>query len=90
LVAASLGLTDAVKKFATQIDPSGKRRGTYKTGKEQIDYMLMSQDLATLARGAGVERREHFAPRTFTSFDTVASQRDQVSDHHCLWVDLTV
>jgi endonuclease/exonuclease/phosphatase family metal-dependent hydrolase len=90
LIAASLGLTDAVNKFATQIDPSGKRLGTYKTGKEQIDYLLMSKDLASLARGAGIERRGHFAPRTFKSFDTVASERDQASDHHCLWVDLTV
>ena len=31
-------LTDAVKQFGAAIDPTGKRLGTYETGKQQIDY----------------------------------------------------
>jgi endonuclease/exonuclease/phosphatase family metal-dependent hydrolase len=86
----SPGLTDVVKKFANAIDPTGKRLGTYETGKEQIDYLMLSDRLSGAARGAGIERRGYFAPRTFRSFDTVTSNRDQASDHHCIWVDLAV
>lgn len=51
---AAPGLIDAVKQFAAQIDPTGKRLGTYETGKQQIDYLMMSDKIATVARsGAG-------------------------------------
>lgn len=87
---ASPHLTDVVKKFATKIDPTGKRLGTYETGKQQIDYLMLSTGLLRKAKGAGIERRGHYAPRTFKSFDTVSSAREQASDHHCVWVDLAV
>lgn len=87
LISAS-ELTDVVKQFADSIDPTGQRLGTYKTGTQQIDYLLMSPAMIAVARGAGIERRGVYAPRTFTSFDTVTSAREQASDHHCLWVDL--
>ena len=41
------------------------------TGKQQIDYVMTSPALTTLAKGAGVERRGHYAPRTWKAFDTV-------------------
>jgi endonuclease/exonuclease/phosphatase family metal-dependent hydrolase len=83
-------LTDAIKQFAHSIDPTGKRLGTYETGTQQIDYLLMSPAIGAAARAAGIERRGHFSPRTFKSFDTVTSTREQASDHHCVWVDLQV
>lgn len=82
------GLRDAVAVFSAQIDPSGTRLGTYETGKVQFDYLLMSPAVEALARGAGIERRGHYAPRTWKSFDTIKSARDEASDHHCVWVDL--
>jgi endonuclease/exonuclease/phosphatase family metal-dependent hydrolase len=81
-------LTDAIKKFAASIDPSGERLGTYETGKVQFDYLLMSPAVEGAAKGAGVERRGHYAPRTWKAFDSVQSSRDAASDHHCIWVDL--
>lgn len=83
-------LKDAIATFANQIDPSGKRLGTYETGKIQIDYLLMSPEIVAVARAAGVERRGHYAPRTWKAFDSVKSARDNASDHHCLWVDLAM
>jgi len=83
-------LQDAVTRFAASIDPTGKRLGTYETGKEQIDYLLMSQSLQAAAKDAGIERRGHYAPRTWKAFDTIKSVRDAASDHHCLWVDLAM
>lgn len=87
---ATPGMTDAVAAFAGAIDPSGKRLGTYETGKQQIDFLMMSAKVTAAARGAGIERRGHYAPRTFKSFDTVKAARDQASDHHCVWVDLSI
>jgi endonuclease/exonuclease/phosphatase family metal-dependent hydrolase len=81
-------LTDAVKQFANSIDPSGKRLGTYESGREQIDYVLMSAAVSATAKGAGIERRGHYAPRTWKAFDSVTSSRMEASDHHALWVDL--
>ena len=81
-------LKDSVSKFATTIDPTGVRLGTYDTGKTQFDYLMLSPALETLARGAGIERRGSYAPRTWKPFDTVKSDRDAASDHHCVWVDL--
>lgn len=83
-------LEDAVAKFASRIDPSGKRLGTYETGKQQIDYLLMSPAVSAAAKQAGIERRGHYAPRTWKPFDTVTSERFQASDHHAVWVDLAL
>ena len=83
-------LTDAVKQFAVSIDPTGKRLGTYETGKEQFDYLLMSPAVVAAAKQAGIERRGHFAPRTWKAFDTVTSERMEASDHHAVWVDLSL
>lgn len=33
-------LKDAISMFAQTIDPTGKRLGTYTTGRGQIDYLL--------------------------------------------------
>jgi endonuclease/exonuclease/phosphatase family metal-dependent hydrolase len=83
-------LTDAVKQFGAAIDPTGKRLGTYETGKQQIDYILMSPAVSAVAKNAGIERRGHYAPKTWKAFDTVASSRMDASDHHAVWVDLAI
>ena len=85
-----LQLQDAVKQFAAVIDPTGKRLGTYETGKQQIDYLLMSPAVSTVAKNAGIERRGHYAPKTWKAFDTVTSSRFEASDHHAVWADLAV
>jgi exonuclease III len=87
---AQPGLVDAVARFATSIDPGGRRLGTYENGKQQIDYLLMSPAVAAAARRAGIERRGHFAPRSWKPFETVTSERFQASDHHAVWVDLAL
>jgi hypothetical protein len=57
-------LTDAVKQFAATIDPTGKRLGTYETGKQHIDYILMSAAVSAVAKNAGIERRGHYVVAT--------------------------
>lgn len=83
-------LQDALARFGNAIDPTGKRLGTYETGRTQLDYLLLSHALQGAALSAGIERRGHFAPRTWKPFDTVRNSRDEASDHHCVWVDLAI
>jgi endonuclease/exonuclease/phosphatase family metal-dependent hydrolase len=83
-------LEDAVKRFSDAIDPTGKRLGTYETGRQQLDYVLMSPAVSAVAKHAGIERRGHYAPRSWKPFDTVTSERFQASDHHAVWVDLAL
>lgn len=83
-------LKDAVARFANDIDPSGKRLGTYEDGRQQLDYLFMSPAVAAIARHAGIERRGYYAGRRWKSFDSVTSERLQASDHHVVWVDLAV
>jgi endonuclease/exonuclease/phosphatase family metal-dependent hydrolase len=83
-------LQDAIARFAQSIDPTGKRLGTYETGKAQLDYLLLSPALQAAAVSAGIERRGTYAPRTWEPFETVTGERTQASDHHCIWVDLTL
>jgi len=83
-------LTDAIKQFAAAIDPTGARLGTYETGKVQFDYLLMSPAVTAVAKGGGIERRGHYAPKTWKAFDSVKSSREAASDHHCVWVDLAL
>ncbi|MEC9365014.1 MAG: endonuclease/exonuclease/phosphatase family protein [Sinimarinibacterium flocculans] len=85
---ASPELTDVIAEFGSSIDPRGQRLGTYLTGKAQLDYLMVSNPLKSIARGAGIERRGCYAPRTFKSFESIGNSRDQASDHHAVWVDL--
>lgn len=83
-------LEDVIAKFPYWIDPSGTRLGTYTHGKEQLDYVLMSPAVGSVAVVAGVERRGFYAPETWRPFDSVTKSRKNASDHHCVWVDLKV
>src|SRR5262245_33299159 len=80
-------LTDALKQFGSQIDPTGKRLGTYETGLQQLDYLMVTPALKALAKGAGVERRGHYST-LWKPWE--GDSRYDASDHHALWVDMTV
>lgn len=80
-------LSEAVKQFASQIDPSGKRLGTYETGLNQIDYLMVTPALQAVARGAGIERRGHNSSLWTPWID---DSRYDASDHHAVWLDLAV
>jgi endonuclease/exonuclease/phosphatase family metal-dependent hydrolase len=87
---SSATLTDAIKKFSNAIDPLGSRLGTYETGKQQFDYVMTSPVITATAKGAGIERRGHYAPKTWKAFDTVTSARMEASDHHAVWLDVAI
>jgi hypothetical protein len=46
--------------------------------------------MSAMTKGAGIERRGHYAPSTWKAFETVTNARMQASDHHAVWLDLRV
>lgn len=59
-------------------------RGTYHSGRQQIDYLLVSQPLFDAINEVGIERRGIFK-RGNHSFPEVTSKATQASDHACVW-----
>lgn len=67
--------------------------GTFQraTAAEKIDYLLLSPALAGRVTRVDVERRGYYAPTKWPSFENITREtkdRNQASDHHCLWAEL--
>ncbi len=56
-------------------------RGTYGTGKKQLDYLFVSDALKKNLKAVRLERRGVFAKSKWTPYPTVKSERTQASDH---------
>jgi endonuclease/exonuclease/phosphatase family metal-dependent hydrolase len=69
--------------------PAGEPRWTYRTPKNQIDYLLVSKPLWDARAGAGIYRRGMFLPNVnrFQSIDSVATAG---SDHAAPWADFNL
>jgi len=67
--------------------------GTYEHANEnqKLDYLLLSPALSSGVADVNVERRGFYAPKKWKSFDNINKEtkdRNQASDHHCLWADI--
>lgn len=56
-------------------------RGTYRTGKQQLDYLFVSSALKPKLAGMHIERRGAFAKAKWQPFDTVTKPSEAASDH---------
>ncbi len=56
-------------------------RGTFGTGKQQLDYLFVSDALKKHLRAVRLERRGVFTKTKWTPYPTVKSDRTQASDH---------
>jgi endonuclease/exonuclease/phosphatase family metal-dependent hydrolase len=56
------------------------QRGTYRTGKDQIDYLLVSDPLRQMLQTVEIERRGLYS-RKYKHFDTVTDRKTEASDH---------
>jgi endonuclease/exonuclease/phosphatase family metal-dependent hydrolase len=65
-------------------------RGTYRTGKDQLDYLLVSDALKTCLQGEYVERRGMFSSKKWPHYDTVTGKRTEASDHSAVVADFLV
>jgi len=59
--------------------PAGER-GTYRTGKDQLDYIVVSDALKEQLTGVRIERRGVYTARG-EKYPTVTSRRTEASDH---------
>ncbi len=70
-----------------------KRRGTYGTGNEQFDYILLSAPLFKKATGGGVFRKGVYrgpgVRDPWEIFPTLTSRKDEASDHAAIYADFT-
>lgn len=55
-------------------------RGTYRTGKQQIDYLLVSKTLRKNLLSTNIERRGIYS-RKYERFDSVVDRKSEASDH---------
>lgn len=64
-------------------------RATYHTGKQQIDYVLVSEALFRKIEAVGIERRG-IHKRGNITFPEVTSKVTQASDHACVWASFNL
>jgi len=86
-------LTQTDARDAMSLDVYHGFPGTYQraTAAEKIDYLLMSPRLVERVMQVNVFRKGFYAPTKWESFENITKDtkdRNQASDHHCLWVDL--
>ncbi|HKP69449.1 MAG TPA: endonuclease/exonuclease/phosphatase family protein [Pyrinomonadaceae bacterium] len=65
-------------------------RGTYGTGKKQLDYLFISEGLKKHLTDVRLERRGVFAKKKWTPYTTVKSDRTQASDHSAVIAEFTL
>ncbi|MDQ3135590.1 MAG: endonuclease/exonuclease/phosphatase family protein [Acidobacteriota bacterium] len=66
--------------------PDGQR-GTYKTSKQQLDYLFISTALKSHLQAVQLERRGVYTKTKWTPYPTVTSARTQASDHSAVVAD---
>jgi endonuclease/exonuclease/phosphatase family metal-dependent hydrolase len=70
----------------------GERRGTYGSGKDQIDYLLMTPELFATVKAGGVFRKGVWhGPRTKDPWEmlpTLTKEIEAASDHAAIWAEL--
>ena len=70
------------------------RTGTYGTGRDKIDYLLLSPALFATVKGGGYHRAGVYrGPRVknpWKMLDTITEPLPQASDHAAVWADLKV
>lgn len=72
----------------------GERRGTYATGNDKIDYLLLSPELLSAVSAGGVNRKGVWrGPRVRDPWEmlpTLTKETEAASDHAAIWVDLDI
>lgn len=71
-----------------ELPPAG--RGTYRTGKQQLDYLFISSALRERLSEVYIERRGSFAKTKWQPFDTVTSPSTAASDHSAVVAEFQI
>ena len=67
----------------------GQPRWTYHAGKQQLDYLLVSEPLFAAIQTVGIERRGQWM-KTQPHFPEVTGPANEASDHAAVWADFTL
>lgn len=67
-----------------------KERGTYKTGKQQLDYILISDALKAKLANVYIERRGVYSKTKWVPYKTVTGRRTEASDHAVVVADFNL
>ncbi len=91
---AALAQTDLKDISEHEKFKSDGRTGTYGTGKDKIDYLLLSPALFATVKAGGYHRAGVYrGPRVknpWKMLDTITEPLHQASDHAAVWADLKV
>jgi endonuclease/exonuclease/phosphatase family metal-dependent hydrolase len=63
------------------------QRSTYRTGKAQLDYLLVSDALKGVLQNVYIERRGMFSKKKWPHYETVTGRRTEASDHSAVVAD---
>jgi endonuclease/exonuclease/phosphatase family metal-dependent hydrolase len=63
------------------------QRGTYRTGKDQLDYLLVSDALKSGLQNVYIERRGMYSKKEWPHYNTVTGRRTEASDHSAVVAD---
>lgn len=70
-----------------ELDPS--ERGTYRTGTEQLDYLIMSDALKRNLQNVHVERRGMYSKK-WPHYETITGRLTEASDHGAVVADFRI
>jgi endonuclease/exonuclease/phosphatase family metal-dependent hydrolase len=74
-------LVNRLGLYNSNLSLAANDRGTYSTGKKQLDYLLVSEALKQCLQTVQIERRGVFAKSKWVPYPSVKSKRTQASDH---------
>ncbi len=66
------------------------QRGTYRTGTDQLDYLLVSDALKSCLQNVYIERRGMFSSKKWPHYETVTGRRTEASDHSAVVADFFI
>jgi endonuclease/exonuclease/phosphatase family metal-dependent hydrolase len=76
--------------YNVNLELEASQRGTYRTGKDQLDYLLVSDALKACLQNVHIERRGMFSAKKWPHYDTVTGRLTEASDHSSVVADFRV
>lgn len=77
--------------YNVNLELDSDKRGTYRTGKKQLDYIVVSKALKDRLENVYIERRGVFTTTDkWVPYDTVKSRKTEASDHAVVVADFKI
>jgi endonuclease/exonuclease/phosphatase family metal-dependent hydrolase len=76
--------------YNVNLELPAAERGTYRTGKQQLDYLFISSELRGKLTGMHIERRGAYAKTKWQPFDTVTKPSQAASDHSAVVAEFQI